>query len=210
MGKTRQPPDDLMIFSTFEFLDDEDSPSPAGPFAAPPGPPAGEHAAALFVPRPPPPLPDNPWEAMDVDYRPIPLPPTLLPWRALMTRHPSREILVQRTRLEVPVLLAWIVLSGCFPGFPIWIATGGAMLAFSFFMREPFELCGLQGQAGIYRAIGAGQLAVGIASIVSFGPFMPLLGIYALGVLLSWAFVEGRHLYRLEAREIRSGYPSLY
>jgi hypothetical protein len=196
----RRPDEDApdSEWGSFEFLDEEDDEcleaegaasglAGAGP-AAPFAPPA---ASAALLPR-------TSWAAMDADYRPPAYVPLRLPLRDLLRPHPSREAQRQRGRLELPVIGVWLLLT-CFSQTAwMWGALGAFMIGFSVFMRRPFELEKLEGQAAVYRAIGVAQVLGALSSIISFGPFVPLFGAYAVSVLLAWIFVEARQLYRME------------
>ncbi len=186
--------------SSFEFLDEADSPAPGlpGPYGrAWPAPPA---------PLPLPPVqPRSAWEAMDADYRQPPEPPTRLPLRDLLRRAVPPEAVAQRSRLELPLLVAWLAGSCLFHSGLPWLIAGGAMIGGAQFLRATFTVWGLTGQAGLYRAVGLGQIALACATVVDFGPFTPLLGFYGLGVLGSWIFLECRYLYRLERQTAQRG-----
>jgi hypothetical protein len=77
------------------------------------------------------------------------------------------------------------------------------MILFSLFMRRTFALCGMEGHAAIYRALGFGQMLLGVVAMTGPGPFAPLLGMYVAGVLLAWVFVEGRYMYRVERQNLQ-------
>jgi len=184
--------------SSFEFLDEVDAPAPClpGPYGrAWPAPPA---------PLPLPPVqPRTAWEAMDADYRVPPEPPTRLPYRDLLCWAAPPAAVAQRSRLELPLLLAWLAGSCLFHSPLPWLIAGGAMIGGAQFLRATFAVWGLTGQAGLYRAMGLGQVAVACAAVVGFGPFTPLLGGYGLSVLGSWIFLECRYLYRLERQTMQ-------
>lgn len=194
-------------WGSFEFLDedDEDGLDAEGEGGGPPDP-------ALPEPFAPPAtsgalLPRTSWAAMDTDYRPPAYVPLRLPLRELLRPHASREALRQRGRLELPTIGFWLLLT-CFSQTAwMWGALGIFMVAFSLIMRRTFELEKLEGQAGVYRAIGVAQILGALSSIISFGSFTPLFGAYAVGVLLSWIFVEARQLYRMEKDGSAGRYP---
>ena len=190
--------DEVAALSSFEFLDEVDAPVPClrGPYGrAWPAPPA---------PLPLPPVqPRTAWEAMDADYRVPPEPPTPLPLRDLLRSAATPAAVAQRSRLELPLLLAWLAGSCLFHGGLSWLIAGAGMIGGAQFLRATFAVWGLTGQAGLYRAVGLGQIAVACAAVVDFGPFTPLLGGYGLSVLGSWIFLECRYLYRLERQALQ-------
>jgi hypothetical protein len=151
----------------------------------------------------PPVQPRTVWEAMDADYRQPLEAPTAVPWRELFRLHPTPQAQAARSRLEFPVLLTWIFCTTMFSGFVPWLIGGLSMIAFSFFMRRTFEMWHLQGQAGVYRAVGVGELGVALAAVVPFGGLTGLLGLYIAAVLASWIFVETRYLVRIEQQELK-------
>ncbi len=186
--------------SRFEFLDEATSPAPClpGPYGGAWPPPS--------VPLPLPPVqPRTAWEAMDAEYRQPPEPPTRLPLRDLLRRAAPPEAVAQRSRLELPLLLVWLAGSCLFHSALPWLIAGLGMVGGAQWLRATFAVWGLTGQAGLYRALGLGQIAVACATVVDCGPFTPLLGGYGLGVLGSWIFLECRYLYRLERQTMQQG-----
>src|SRR5512143_2327851 len=75
-----------------------------------------------------------------------------------------------RIRLEMPVLMSWLILSGLWQGLGPWLVLGGALTLFSFFIRPACREYRLTGQAGLYRAMGLGQMATSLAFVISLGP----------------------------------------
>ena len=187
----------------FAFLDDdresggETGPPPADLFAPP------VRGAGPIAPRPIPVNPANGWHALDADYRALPEPLTALPLAELLRRDAPPLAVYQRARLEPPLLLGWIVLACVWLGAVPWISLGLAMIFFSLFMRRTFALCGMEGHAAVYRALGFGQVVLGVVAVTGPGPFAPLLGMYVAGVLLAWIFVEGRYMYRVERQDLQ-------
>jgi hypothetical protein len=186
----------------FAFLADDGE---AGGATAPP--------VALFVPpvrgagpltsRPIPVNPENGWQALDADYRILAELPTALPLTELLRRNAAPVAVYQRARLEPPALLGWVTLSWYWLGAVPWLSLGLAMIVFSLFMRRTFALCGMEGHAAIYRALGFGQMLLGVVAMTGPGPFAPLLGMYVAGVQLAWVFVEGRYMYRVERQNLQ-------
>jgi hypothetical protein len=193
----------------FAFLDDDGA---AGGGIGPPpdlfAPPV--RGAAPGAPGPVPVNPANGWQALDADYSALPEPITALPLAALLRRNAPPVAVYQRARLEPPVLLGWLVLSCCLLGAVPWLILGPAMMLFSLFMRRTFALCGMEGHAAVYRALGFGQALLGVVAVTGPGPFAPLLGLYALGVLAAWIFVECRYMYRIERQQLQQTAPSLF
>ncbi|MDQ2806730.1 MAG: hypothetical protein M3Z04_07405 [Chloroflexota bacterium] len=186
--------------SRFEFLDEAAPPAPCLPG------PYGRAWPALSVPLPLPPVqPRTAWEAMDADYRQPLEPPTPLPLRDLLRPHATPAAVAQRSRLELPLLLVWLAGSCLFHAGLAWLIAGLVMIGGAQWLRATFAVWGLTGQAGLYRALGLGQIAVACATVVNFGPFTPLLGGYGLSVLGSWIFLECRYLYRLERQTMQQG-----
>ena len=191
---------DEAALSHFEFLAETEPPVPYLPR------PYGRAWPAPSAPLPLPPVqPRTAWEAMDAEYRLPPEPPTSLPLRELLRLHATPAAVAQRSQLELPLLLAWLVGSCLFHSALPWSIAGLGLIGGAQFLRATFALWGLTGQAGVYRAVGLGQIAVACATVVDFGPFTPLLGGYGLSVLGSWIFLECRYLYRLERQAMQRG-----
>ncbi|HUS13939.1 MAG TPA: hypothetical protein VM536_02875 [Chloroflexia bacterium] len=172
--------------SRFEFLDDEDRPL----WPMPPQMSTGLAAPAAGG--------TNSWAALDNDYRPIPRAVTNLPLGALLHPRAAPEAVAQRIRFEFPVLVTWFFLSATIQGGVAWMVIGLILVGYSFVMRDTFALYRFEGAAGIYRAVGAGQAVGGLAGIVDLSAFAPVLGMYALGVMFSWIYIECRYMYRME------------
>jgi hypothetical protein len=185
-------------WGSFEFLDEDDEDGPDGETRAIAPPATGSSAPFAPPATSDALLPRTSWAAMDTDYRPPAYVPLRLPLRDLLRPHGSREALRQRGRLELPVIGAWLLLTCFSQTVWMWGALGTLMIGFSVFMRRPFELEKLDGQAAVYCAIGVAQILGALSTIINFGSFTPLFGAYAVGVLLSWIFVEARQLYRME------------
>jgi hypothetical protein len=128
------------------------------------------------------------WVDLVRAYRPMPEPPR------------------GRIRLEMPVLMAWLILSGLWPGLWSWLGLGAALVAFSLFIRGACREYHLPGQAGLYRALGLGQMATSLSFAVDFGPLWPLVGLYWAGVVLAWLVLEFRHLARLSRQDAARRY----
>jgi hypothetical protein len=186
----------------FAFLEDDDA---AGAVGGPPGdwfaPPV--RGAGPLSPRPIPVNPANGWQALDADYRVLPEPPTALSLAELLRRDAPPVAVYQRARLEPPVLLGWVAVSSLWLGALPWLVLGLGMIGFSLFMRRTFALCSMAGYAGVYRALGGGQMLLGVVAVTGPGPFAPLLGLYAGCVLLAWVFVECRYMVRVERQNLR-------
>ena len=186
----------------FAFLDDDGAVAggmgPAADLFAPP-----VRVAGPLAPGPVPVNPENGWHALDADYRVLAEPPTALRLAELLRRDAPPVAVYQRARLEPPVLIGWLILSCYLLGAVPWLILGPAMILFSLFMRPTFALCGMEGHAAVYRALGFGQVLLGVVAVTGPGPFAPLLGMYALGVLLAWVFVECRYMYRVERQNLQ-------
>lgn len=193
----------------FAFLDDDGestggSGTPSPDLFAPPVRMAGP------LPSGPVPVhPENAWQALDADYRTLTEPRTALPLAALLRRDAPPLAVYQRARLEPPLLLGWVILSCYLLGAVPWLSLGAAMMLFSLFMRRPFAMCGMEGHAAVYRALGFGQALLGMVAVTGPGPFAPLLGMYVAGVLVTWIFVEGRYMYRVERQNLQQQPPPL-
>ena len=185
----------------FAFLDDDAPGDGAGPPADVFAPPV--RVAGPVVPLPIPVNPANGWQALDADYRVLPEPPTALSLAALLRRDAPPVAVYQRARLEPPILLGWVAVSCLWLGALPWLVLGLGMAGFSLFMRRTFAMCGMEGHAGVYRALGGGQMLLGVVAVTGPGPFAPVLGLYAAGVLLAWVFVECRYMVRVERQNLR-------
>jgi len=185
----------------FAFLDDDGTASgemtPADLFAPP------VRVAGPLAPGPVPVNRETGRQDLDADYPVLPEPLTVLPLAALLRRDAPPLAVYQRARLEPPALLGWVILSCYLLGAVPWLSLGAAMMLFSLFMRRPFALCGMEGHAAVYRALGCGQALLGVVAVTGPGPFAPLLGMYVAGVLLAWIFVEGRYMYRVERQNLQ-------
>jgi hypothetical protein len=111
------------------------------------------------------------------------------------------ESLNPRTFIETPFLIVWILLTGFFIGFVPWVLFGLGVVAFSLVMRKPYRAAHLKGQAGVYRALGIGQILLGISFVYQYGPLWPLVGAYCAAAVLAWLVVELSHLELLPKAE---------
>ena len=113
-------------------------------------------------------------------------------------------------RWEAVWLVLWLLASGMWRGAVPWTALGLLVILFSALAREPFHRAGMGGLAGIYRAAGLAQLALGCSFVVDLGPLWPLVGLYCLGVAVCWFLIALRSAARFydpdEARPSLSRY----
>jgi hypothetical protein len=99
-------------------------------------------------------------------------------------------------RWEAVWLVLWLLASGVWRGAVPWLALGLLVILFSALAREPFRRAGMGGLAGIYRAAGLAQLALGCSFVVDLGPLWPLVGLYCLGVAVCWFLIALRSAAR--------------
>jgi hypothetical protein len=99
------------------------------------------------------------------------------------------------------LLILWILLTGFFIGFVPWVLLGLGVVIFSLVMRKPYREARLRGQAGVYRALGIGQILLGISFVYDYGPLWPLVGAFCAGAVLAWLVIEVRHLELLPKPE---------
>ena len=153
-------------------------------------------------PAPRPAVSPNAWAALDADYGgDHPAPPerlTQLPtvgfsgrfWksgpgcagrcaRALRTARPARLAADQ---------LLW-------QGFLPWVIMGLALIAYAIVGRRAFRQYGLGAQTWVYGAMGVGQLMLACSYIIALGPVWPFIGLYWLGVILTWGLIELRRVF---------------
>jgi hypothetical protein len=143
------------------------------------------------------------WAALDADYGDIRPPPpeiqTQLPtsgfsWRFYsVAPEPPADV---RVRLELPALVLWVMISGFWQGLVPWLIMGGALVAYSLGARLAFRQYNLGAQTWVYCAMGLGQIFLSFSYVMSLGPLWPFIGMYWLGVIIAWATVELRSLFR--------------
>lgn len=101
--------------------------------------------------------------------------------------------LLARLKLELPMLWAWIMVSCFFPAPWAWIGWGTGLIAFNCWMRPAYAQRRLTWLFKIYCAAGIGQILAGLTRVFNFTALQPLLGFYALAVLLAWIVLELRY-----------------
>lgn len=161
-------------------------------------PPTG---AGAPYPAPRPAVSPSTWAALDADYRDDRPPPpdrsTQLPTVGFSGRfwHVDPEVPADvRLRLEGPVLLAWLLISCFWQGFIPWTVMGLVLIAAAIAARPAFRPQGLGARPWVYGAIGLGQIMLACSYITNLGPFWPFVGLYWLGLILTWVLVELRRL----------------
>jgi hypothetical protein len=145
------------------------------------------------------------FEYLDEDTaRFLPAPPT--PVKA-----PVRNYLLEsRLRLELPMLWGWIFFSCFFYQAWAWLIIGGGLIALNVWLRPAYEQRNLGWLFKIYTGVGAGQIAFALAQLADLEPIRPLLGIYALGLVLVWIVLEMRYQARSPSEPTQDFYDQVY
>src|SRR5215204_1093114 len=134
----------------------------------------GEDETAHFVPAPPP-------------------PPRRIVYDAA---------LLARLRLELAMLWGWIMISCFFNGPWAWMAAGAGLIAFNWWMRPAYAQRQLDWLFKIYCAAGVVQILAGLTRLFNVTALQPVLGFFALVLLLAWIGLELRYQSHLPPEPI--------
>jgi hypothetical protein len=135
----------------------------------------------------------------------VPAPPAALP-------PPTRrdEAMSSRLRVELPMLWVWIFLSCYFHDGWAWLLWGAGLIALNAWLRPAYERYSLGWLFKIYIGAGLGQIVFGLGQWVDLTANRPLLGFYAIMLMMTWIVLELRHQARQPQETNQDMYDQVY